>query len=87
MAQLRDVFDDFVIDGREVTITATYSVGRPGKMYLKNGDQGYPDEPPEVEVESIRDNETDDLIDFDTMVSCQRDDIERDLMLRFQEQG
>ncbi len=31
-----------------------YSPGRPGKMYLRNGDPGYPDEPAEVEVTEIR---------------------------------
>ncbi len=30
-----------------------YSPGRPGKMYLRNGDPGYPDEPAEVEVTRI----------------------------------
>ena len=31
-----------------------YSPGRPGRMYLPNGDPGYPDEPPEFEIERVR---------------------------------
>lgn len=30
-----------------------YSPGRPGRMYLRNGDPGYPDEPPEFEIERV----------------------------------
>ncbi len=40
------------LDGDEIEVTAEYCYfpGCKGKMYLKNGDPGYPDEPPEVEI-------------------------------------
>jgi cysteinyl-tRNA synthetase len=34
----------------EVQVDYTYSAGRPGKMYMPNGDPGYPDEPAEAEI-------------------------------------
>jgi hypothetical protein len=33
-----------------LNIEYVYSPGRPGRMYMANGDPGYPDEPPEFEV-------------------------------------
>jgi hypothetical protein len=30
-----------------------YSPGRPGRMYLSNGDPGYPDEPAELAIEEV----------------------------------
>ncbi len=36
-------------DGLEVVIQFKYSPGRPAVMYLKNGDPGYPADPPEVD--------------------------------------
>jgi hypothetical protein len=40
------------LDGDEIEITAeyTYYPGCKGKMYMRNGDPGYPDEPPEAEI-------------------------------------
>ena len=37
----------------EVQVDYTYSAGRPGKMYLRNGDPGYPEEPAEVEIVNV----------------------------------
>jgi len=37
----------------EVQVDYTYSPGRPGKMYMPNGDPGYPDEPAEVEILNV----------------------------------
>jgi len=37
----------------EVVVDYTYSAGRPGKMYLRNGDPGYPEEPAEVEIMNV----------------------------------
>lgn len=34
-------------------ITFLYRPGRPAKMYLRNGDPGYPEDPPEVEFVSV----------------------------------
>lgn len=34
-------------------IYGTCSPGSPGRMYMPNGDPGYPPEPPEVEIEKI----------------------------------
>ena len=33
-----------------------YSPGRQGKMYLRNGDPGYPDEPPELYITDLERN-------------------------------
>ena len=40
-------------DGLPVDLTFTYSKGRPAVMYLRNGDAGYPADPPEVEFVSV----------------------------------
>jgi len=37
----------------DVEVSYAYSPGRPGKMYLRNGDPGYPDEPAELEILSV----------------------------------
>lgn len=37
----------------EVEVQYTYSPGRPGKMYLRNGDPGYPPEPAEAEIIAV----------------------------------
>ena len=37
----------------DVQVDYTYSPGRPGKMYMPNGDPGYPDEPAEVEILNV----------------------------------
>lgn len=43
------------IAGTEVSflVTYSYSPGRPAVMYLRNGDPGYPEDPPEIEVDKI----------------------------------
>jgi len=33
-----------------VTVDAEYTAGRPGRMYMSNGDPGYPEEPDEVDI-------------------------------------
>lgn len=37
----------------ELVVTGNYSLGEPGRMYLPNGDPGYPPEPPEFEIYEI----------------------------------
>jgi len=37
----------------EVEVHFTYSPGTPGRMYMPNGDPGYPDEPAEFEVVGV----------------------------------
>ncbi len=39
-----------VLGERDVEVSYSYSPGRPGRMYMRNGDPGYPDEPAEVEI-------------------------------------
>lgn len=46
-------------EDREVVCSYTYSPGRPGCNYLPNGDPGYPPEPAEVEIYSVRDKQYD----------------------------
>lgn len=43
------------IEGQDVSfiISYSYSPGRPAVMYLRNGDPGYPADPPEIEVNSL----------------------------------
>ncbi len=41
-------------DSLEVLIEYTYSPGRPARMYLRNGDPGYPADPPEVDFVSAK---------------------------------
>ena len=40
----------------EYTAHFDYSPGRPGKMYLRNGDPGYPDEPAELQINELERN-------------------------------
>ena len=40
----------------EYTAHFDYSPGRPGKMYLRNGDPGYPDEPAELDITDLERN-------------------------------
>ena len=37
----------------EVMVIFTYHKGQEGKMYLRNGDPGYPSEPPSVEIHEV----------------------------------
>lgn len=37
----------------DVQVDYSYSPGRPGKMYMSNGDPGYPDEPAEFEIVNV----------------------------------
>lgn len=46
-------FDFGNLGEHEVQVDYTYSAGRPGKMYMPNGDPGYPDEPAEVEILNV----------------------------------
>ena len=41
-------------DGIEVEITFSFTKGRPAVMYLRNGDPGYPADPHEVELVSVK---------------------------------
>lgn len=43
---------------REVTVKYTYSPGRAGSMYARNGDPGDPPEPAEIDIFSVIDNKT-----------------------------
>ena len=65
MIQTRDITYSGVTF--EVKFNAT--PGSPGRMYLANGDPGYPDEPPEVEILSVKlegnDQDLDELFSED----------------------
>jgi hypothetical protein len=37
----------------DITVTGDYRAGVKGRLYLKNGDPGYPDEPEEFEITKI----------------------------------
>ena len=41
-------------DGLPCDITFTYSKGRPAVMHLRNGDPGYPADPPDVDFISVK---------------------------------
>lgn len=51
--------------GVELKVTGDYSRGRPARMYMRNGDPGYPEEPDEFTIESVFIGEEDatDLLD------------------------
>lgn len=38
----------------EAEVVCTYYPGQKGCWYQRNGDPGWPDEPPEVEIEEVR---------------------------------
>ena len=44
---------DTIIGSWEVRVEYTFSPGRPAVMYLRNGDPGYPEEGPEIEIADI----------------------------------
>ena len=47
--------------GEEATFDIEFRIwpGRPAVMYLRNGDPGYPEDPAELEVLSVKDSGTD----------------------------
>lgn len=47
----------------ELEITFEYRAGRPARMYLRNGDPGYPADPSEIEVLSVKGPLTGDAYD------------------------
>lgn len=50
----QDMTLDFGAFGEhEVTVLYNYFKGRPGCMYLSNGDPGYPPEPDELEIYAV----------------------------------
>ena len=54
-------------NGVEMEVTGEYYKGCRGRMYLRNGDPGYPDEPAEFEIESIKIGDVEVLSLFDDM--------------------
>ena len=53
MSKIRQT--EVCIFGTDATavVKFTYTPGSPGKMYLRNGDPGYPEEPAEVEIDEV----------------------------------
>jgi len=39
--------------GHELEVVYDYTPGRPGRAYMPNGDPGYPDDPPELEITAV----------------------------------
>jgi hypothetical protein len=60
-------------DDHEIVCTCTIYEGRPGRMYMPNGDPGYPDEPPECVIEFAMLNGKDIA---DELTEFQREEIE-----------
>lgn len=50
MRTIRHVIDLGLLGEHAIEVTYSYSPGRPGRMYMPNGDPGYPDEPAEWEL-------------------------------------
>jgi hypothetical protein len=50
MAKIHSTEITLPLTDLEVKVNFTFTPGRPGKMYLRNGDPGYPDDPAEVEL-------------------------------------
>lgn len=42
-----------VLGEQDVEVSYSYSPGKPGRMYMRNGDPGYPDEPDVFEILSV----------------------------------
>jgi len=42
-----------VLGERDILVHYFYSPGRPGRMYMSNGDPGYPDDPAELEIVKV----------------------------------
>lgn len=46
-----------------VNVRLNYTTGSPGKMYMRNGDPGYPPEPAEIEfLEATLDDDLDSVV-------------------------
>ena len=61
-------------DGEEWTAHYDYSPGRPAVMYLRNGDPGYPEDPPELTVNRL--TRGDKVLDFFKLTDAEYDAIE-----------
>lgn len=68
----RRITIDTYLGETDAVVTVDYWPGRPAVMYLRNGDPGYPEDPPELEIVSMTLNgepyepterEAEDLID------------------------
>jgi len=60
---------EVVYRGLALTVTGNYSKGRPMCMYLRNGDPGYPEDPPEFEISKIELNGEEITDFFDNLVN------------------
>ena len=68
-------------DDREVKVSVTYhfTSARPAKMYLRNGDPGYPEEPAGVEVLKIEDD-AGNMYDYDNLSDGDKDRIREECL-------
>lgn len=64
----------------DVKVEYDYSPGRKGRMYMANGDPGYPDEPAEVEAVSIVDAVTGREIHEDELAEGEQERINESCM-------
>jgi hypothetical protein len=53
MEKIKLDLDFGILGEREVEVGFAYSPRIPGRMYMKNGDPGYPEEPSTIEILSI----------------------------------
>lgn len=54
---------NIIYRGLSLSVTGKYSKGSPMVMYLRNGDPGYPEEPPEFYIEKVE-LKGEDITDF-----------------------
>jgi hypothetical protein len=72
-------------DDEEWTVDYDYSPGRPGVHTLRNGDPGYPDDPPELWINVVRNGVYE--IDFQKLPQHDQDDIEQQVIDHEYEKG
>jgi hypothetical protein len=53
MAKIHSTEVTLPLTDLEVKVKFTFTPRLPGKMYLRNGDPGYPSEPAEVEIDEV----------------------------------
>lgn len=71
MKSTKEVVSVKLSDDVELQLTGNYMPRQPGKMYMSNGDPGYPDEPAEfdiIEAEITKGTVLDLILQLDTGV-------------------
>lgn len=73
---------DITLAGVSLLVTGTYTKGCPGKMYMPNGDPGYPGEPEDFEAEKVEIDTTDmrGKVDITDLLELDLSDVEEKVL-------